>query len=71
LGWKTRPPAYGNKFRNNQDGFDDLLFHELGHEWWGNLVAASDWRDFWLHEALDHMDALYSGQMKVKRDRPL
>jgi len=57
--------ADGNKFNNNEDGFDGLLFHELGHEWWGNLVTASDWRDFWLHEGFEsYMDALYSGQMK-------
>nr|MBA2379239.1 M1 family peptidase [Blastocatellia bacterium] len=28
--------AYGNKFRYNEDGFDWLMLHELGHEWWAN-----------------------------------
>ncbi|HEV7844451.1 MAG TPA: M1 family metallopeptidase [Pyrinomonadaceae bacterium] len=57
--------AYGNQFKNNAFGFDGLLFHEIGHEWWGNLVTASDWRDMWLHEGFQsYMDALYAGQMK-------
>ncbi|MDQ3320966.1 MAG: M1 family metallopeptidase [Acidobacteriota bacterium] len=57
--------AYGNNFKNNQDGFDGLLFHELGHEWWGNLVTASDWRDFWIHEGFQSfMDELYVEKLK-------
>lgn len=52
--------AYGNHFHNNDDGFDWLMFHELGHEWWGNLVTASDWSDFWLHEGFQSfMDTFY------------
>lgn len=57
--------AYGAKFTNNPYGFDGLLFHELGHDWWANLVTASDWRDFWLHEGFQsYMDALYAGALK-------
>jgi aminopeptidase N len=52
--------AYGNKFRYNQDGYDWLMLHEFGHEWWANLVTASDWRDFWIHEGFQSfMDTLY------------
>jgi aminopeptidase N len=52
--------AYGNKFQYNEHGFDWLQLHELGHEWWANLVTASDWRDFWIHEGIQSfMDALY------------
>jgi aminopeptidase N len=57
--------AYGSNFKNNAHGFDGLLFHELGHDWWANLVSASDWRDFWLHEGFQSfMDALYAGELK-------
>jgi aminopeptidase N len=57
--------AYGNNYRNNAYGFDGLLFHELGHDYWANMVTASDWRDFWLHEGFQsYMDALYAGHMK-------
>ena len=52
--------AYGNEFKKNEHGFDWLMLHEYGHEWWANLVTASDWRDFWIHEGFQSfMDALY------------
>ncbi len=52
--------AYGNKFQYNEHGFDWLMLHEFGHEWWANLVTASDWRDFWIHEGFQSfMDSLY------------
>ena len=36
------------------------MLHEFGHEWWANLVTASDWRDFWIHEGFQsYMDSLY------------
>ncbi len=57
--------AYGNKFRYDKDGFDSLLFHEFGHEWWANLVTATDWRDFWIHEGFQSfMDTLYIEKTK-------
>ncbi len=59
--------AYGNQFRFDPDGFDWLMFHELGHEWWGNLVTASDWRDFWLHEGFQSfMDSFYMEKLRGK-----
>ena len=57
--------AYGNQFRFAADGFDWLLFHEFGHEWWANLVTASDWRDFWIHEGFQSfMDTFYIEETK-------
>ena len=53
--------AYGNGYKGGPHGYDWLLHHELGHEWWGNLVTAVDWRHFWLHEGLcTYMQALYA-----------
>ncbi len=57
--------AYGAGFRNDamtgRDwGFDALHHHELAHEWWGNLVTNSDWKDMWIHEGFgSYMQALY------------
>ncbi len=53
--------AYGNKYKGGPHGYDWLHHHELGHEWWGNLVTVSDWRDFWIHEGLcTYMQNLYA-----------
>ena len=57
--------AYGNNFQFDSDGLDWLMFHELGHEWWGNMVTASDWRDFWLHEGFQSfMDTFYLEKLR-------
>ena len=59
--------AYGSNFRLNEFGFDWLMLHELGHEWWANLVTASDWRDFWIHEGFQSfMDTLYVEKLRGK-----
>ena len=31
--------AYGALFTDNDFGFDDLLLHEVAHEWWGNKIT--------------------------------
>ncbi|MFZ1700194.1 MAG: M1 family metallopeptidase [Pyrinomonadaceae bacterium] len=59
--------AYGNKYKFAEDGFDWLMFHEYGHEWWANLVTASDWRDFWIHEGFQSfLDTLWVEETKGK-----
>ncbi|HZH33420.1 MAG TPA: M1 family metallopeptidase, partial [Pyrinomonadaceae bacterium] len=61
--------AYGNEFKYDPDGVDGLMLHELGHEWWANLVTAPDWNDFWIHEGFQSfMDALYKEKLKGSRD---
>ncbi len=53
--------AYGGAFQFNDFGFDFLLFHETAHEWWGNMLTNSDWKDMWLHEGFTtYTEALYS-----------
>lgn len=47
--------AYGNKFSYSTiagNKFDELMLHEMGHEWWGNKVTAADWADTWIHEGI-------------------
>lgn len=28
------------------------VVHELAHQWWGNAVTPSDWRDLWMNEGM-------------------
>src|SRR5574341_57471 len=52
--------GYGNHFRNNALGYDWLMLHEMGHEWWGNYVTVRDWADFWIHEGIcSYAEALF------------
>jgi aminopeptidase N len=52
--------AYGNDYRKSETGYDWLLQHEFGHEWFGNQMTNVDWDDFWLHEGFDTlMQPLY------------
>ncbi|MEJ2194059.1 MAG: M1 family metallopeptidase [Ignavibacteriaceae bacterium] len=52
--------ANGFGYKEEPFGFDWLHHHELGHEWWGNMLTAKDWSDFWIHEATcGYMQALY------------
>jgi aminopeptidase N len=43
--------AYGNSFRNNEWGWDYILIHESGHEWFGNYISVADHADLWVHES--------------------
>jgi aminopeptidase N len=57
--------AYGHDFvpggLGYEASFDALHFHELAHEWYGNLVTVRDWKDFWLHEGTaTYLEALYA-----------
>lgn len=66
--------AYGAKFNNGSMtggrdwGFDALHQHELAHEWWGNLVTNSDWKDMWIHEGFGtYMQALYAEHLNGEK----
>ncbi len=61
--------AYGHDFAPGglayDAPFDALHFHELAHEWYGNLVTVRDWKDFWLHEGpATYLEALYAEHLE-------
>ena len=44
---------------DSQTFYSEILYaHEAAHQWWGNLVSASTYRDDWLQEALANYTAL-------------
>lgn len=52
--------AYGNNYKNNPFGFDFIIIHESGHEYWGNSVSTNDHGAMWIHEAFcTYAEALY------------
>lgn len=52
--------AYGSNFSTSMFGYDYIHYHEMAHEWWGNLITARDWSDVWIHEGIaTYTEALY------------
>jgi aminopeptidase N len=42
--------VFGSNFATDDWGSERLVAHELAHQWFGNSVTLSHWRDIWLHE---------------------
>lgn len=52
--------AYGNNYINNRWGFDFIIVHESGHEWFGNNLSIGDDGELWIHESLTtYAEAVY------------
>ncbi|WP_234735949.1 M1 family metallopeptidase [Tellurirhabdus bombi] len=52
--------AYGNNYQNNPFGFDFIIIHESGHEYFGNSVSCADHAEMWIHEAFTtYMESIY------------
>ncbi|MFZ1289446.1 MAG: M1 family metallopeptidase [Melioribacteraceae bacterium] len=50
----------GKNFISGSLFFTDLLVHELAHQWWGNAITLSNWKDIWLNEGFStYSEALY------------
>ena len=52
--------------------FTDVVpFHEVAHQWWGNVVGWSSYQDQWINEAVAEYLALQFADSKKPQDHPL
>ena len=42
--------VFGRNHIDGAHGSDRLIAHELAHQWFGNSLTITRWRDIWLHE---------------------
>lgn len=55
-----------------QEHFSELVpFHEVAHQWWGNVVGWGSYRDQWIDEALANYMALLFADSRKEPDRSL
>ncbi|KQW48379.1 hypothetical protein ASC77_06350 [Nocardioides sp. Root1257] len=41
----------------------ETMVHELAHQWWGDTVTPSDWRDLWMNEGMAmYLEARWSSE---------
>ena len=59
--------SYGNKYKKGYLGmdmtglgYDYIIYHETGHEWFGNSLSMNDIAEMWIHEGFTtYADALF------------
>jgi peptidase M1-like protein len=57
---------------STQEHFSQLVpFHEVAHQWWGNVVGWSSYRDQWINEAIANYLALLFADMHKNPDHTL
>ncbi len=57
---------------SSQEHFSEIVpFHEVAHQWWGNLVAWSNYRDQWIDEAIANYLALLFADTRKNPDHTL
>ncbi len=55
-----------------QEHFTEIVpYHEVAHQWWGNLVGWDSYRDQWIHEGLANYIALLYADTKKTPERAL
>src|SRR5690606_29350274 len=57
--------AYGPNYSTKYPEYNSIVFHEICHEWFGNMVTSVDWKDYWIQESLTgYMEALYEESLR-------
>jgi len=57
---------------NAQEHFSEIVpFHEVAHQWWGNVVGWNSYRDQWIDEAMANYMALLFADTRKNPDHTL
>ncbi len=66
----TDDELFTKETENILDG-DELISHEMAHQWFGDLVTCDDWSDIWLNEGFATFYALLYDEHKNGHDSML
>jgi len=45
-------PNIGQGLITGSRTYEEIVAHELSHQWFGDCIGIADWRDFWLNEGI-------------------
>jgi hypothetical protein len=55
-----------------QEHFTEIVpYHEVAHQWWGNLVVWENYRDQWIQEGMANYQALLYAESRKPQEHPL